>query len=466
MKKRAYWKSCWITLITCSFPASAEESRLQLQVSPASRPTPVMKYRFYPSVLDQRRGNAAALYYRALVQMENLRITTEDHNKIGAWLELPRGELPKEEVRQVMNRFSSVFQEAEIGARRTRAEWDIPLTEGGAGTILPEIQAMRGLARLFAIRARLELQEGNFVKASQSLQCVFTMSRHVSESGTLISSLVGIACAQLATSVVEEWIATPHSPNLYWALTGLPDPLVDISIGMRAELYWLVPSIPFADVLDKTTLSVEQGRELANSLVEMFRMYGTNESELSSKAGLMALVLSAYPAAKRELIASGRKVSEVEAMPVIQVVLLTNLETYRNYMEEVVAWSGRPYWETQSAARELDRRGEEIAQNPSGYLVRLLAPATNAAFGAGARLQRRFAMLRTAEAIRLFAADNDALLPANLSEIQQVPVPLDPVMNKPFGYGLQGNKGVLEAPEVNSFLGKSIYEITVRPTKK
>ena len=57
---------------------------------------------------------------------------------------------------------------------------------------------------------------------------------------------------------------------------------------------------------------------------------------------------------------------------------------------------------------------------------------------AQARLDQRIALLRHVEALRLYAAEHDGTLPANLSDIS-VPLPDDPFTGKPFRYEVDGD---------------------------
>jgi hypothetical protein len=50
------------------------------------------------------------------------------------------------------------------------------------------------------------------------------------------------------------------------------------------------------------------------------------------------------------------------------------------------------------------------------------------------------------EALRLYAAAHEGKFPKELSRITEVPVPNDPVMQKPFVYRCTGSDAVLEAP--------------------
>src|SRR5213079_1627925 len=63
-------------------------------------------------------------------------------------------------------------------------------------------------------------------------------ARHLGEHPTLIGGLVGVAVAGMTVEPLEEMIGQPGCPNLYWALTNLPVPLVDSRKGIEAERIW------------------------------------------------------------------------------------------------------------------------------------------------------------------------------------------------------------------------------------
>jgi hypothetical protein len=60
-----------------------------------------------------------------------------------------------------------------------------------------------------------------------------------------------------------------------------------------------------------------------------------------------------------------------------------------------------------------------------------------------ARLDQRIALLRTVEALRLYAASHAAKLPDKLADIT-VPLPVDPISGKAFHYTRDGNKATLK----------------------
>ncbi len=79
------------------------------------------------------------------------------------------------------------------------------------------------------------------------------------------------------------------------------------------------------------------------------------------------------------------------------------------------------------------------------------------------RSNRRVVALQCIEAIRLYAAAHNGKFPNELSDITQVPVPNDPVRQKPFVYRCTGYNAVLEAPAPKGATAKDAmrYELTL-----
>ena len=79
-------------------------------------------------------------------------------------------------------------------------------------------------------------------------------------------------------------------------------------------------------------------------------------------------------------------------------------------------------------------------------------------------LDRRIAMLRTIEALRIYAAAHGGQLPDSLDEVNDVPVPLDPGTGKPFEYHRDGATATLTSQiHVGSSETNGIrYRVTVR----
>src|SRR5262249_46879227 len=97
------------------------------------------------------------------------------------------------------------------------------------------VQQLRSLARALNVRFRGEIAIANFDAAIRSAKTMFAMSRHMGVHPTLIGNLVGIAIATEAIASIDQMLEQPGCPNLYWALTNLPDPLISCDQGRAGE---------------------------------------------------------------------------------------------------------------------------------------------------------------------------------------------------------------------------------------
>ena len=74
-------------------------------------------------------------------------------------------------------------------------------------------------------------------------------------------------------------------------------------------------------------------------------------------------------------------------------------------------------------------------------------------------------MLRIFEAMRLYAATHDGQWPDRLSDITEVPIPINPFDGKPFVYQRQGNKAILTSEHGPRGMPWR-HEITLMPKAK
>jgi hypothetical protein len=450
---------------------------IKLTVTPAGPPQPRLRYRFAPEARQLADGNAAAMYYRALILRSQDGRDRSTSLPVSDWLELPLADLPRDEAAKMISKFSNVFNEVRLGARRRSAEWDIPLREGGVATLLPEIQEVRELARLLALDVRLSLVNGDYAAASRNLETMYTMGRQVGDSGTLVSMLVGLAVAGSASTEVGHWIASSGSPNAYWALTCLPSSMSNLAESIESEDLWIQGSVPYADLLGTAILTPKQLEHLAHELGSLFSSpwigsgfkveFNSGKSEdvrIPARVALLPLVLRAYPTCKRQLLEANLDRELVEAMDPTQVVVLRWVQVYRELHDEMVIWSRHAPVERRPALKKIDRRLlDDLANRPEAVLANLMLPAISAASTAAVRGDQRIAMLRVVEALRLYAAAHDGKLPAALDDISEVPVPLDPATSRAFGYRLEGNTAVLTSADRQSVYPDTRIEITIKP---
>jgi len=432
-------------------PAKVEEpTSIKLVLYPAAEPKPALKYLLLPPFVERRPGNAAVHYGKVKAEQNAFFCNNEIQTKIAEWSNTPLDKFPKEEARKVLpSSNSSIFQALERAARCENCDWDLPIREEEFFSILlPEAQETRSFGRLLGAKARLEIADRQYDEAIRTLQSGYAVGRNVARAPTLVNGLVGMAICGIMSKTVEELAQQPGAPNLYWALTNLPRPLVDLRSGFEAEMAMLYLSYPELRDLEHKDYPPQYWDQLLGKMFQRVQSWGGGRMppELERLAGT-ALVLRGYPMAKRALIAWGRSPAEVEAMPVAQVVMLYTMRTYEEIRDDTFKWFALPAWEARQGLEKAERElhmsmseGREVIP-----VAGMLLPAVSAANTAAARTDRTIAVLRIFEALRLYGAEHDARLPDQLADITQVPIPLDPVTGKEFIYKKTGDTAILDA---------------------
>lgn len=468
MKRNSYALSMMIVLVTflsaankalnalgggLHIPKTAEEKTVRITVHPAAEARPALEYHLLPPFLDRTPGNAAVHYGKVTAEQAFFFGNKELQEKIFEWTQTPLDELPCDEVRGIVQS-PFIFGSLQRAARCEHCDWLLPIREGDFySMLLPEVQQMRSFARLLALRARLHVAEGEFDEAVRTLQIGYAMGRDAAEGQTLVNGLVGVAICNIMSRQLQELIQEPDSPNLYWALTMLPRPLVDMQPGIEAEMDALYLMLPELRDLDDTSRSADQWRELLHRFWQKVAR-GSDLSDMAARPeALTVLSIAGYPMAKQALIQRGRSPEVVEAMPVPQVILIYTLETYEELRDDLFKWFYIPYSETREGIRKAEENlkrslmeGQEILPVATGLL-----PAIWVAHEVIARNDREIAGLRTIEALRIYAAMNEGRLPEKLGNLS-VPVPVDPFTGRPFDYQLDGETAVLEGPPARGLL--------------
>jgi hypothetical protein len=450
---------------------------IRLEVRPAAEPVPALRYKLLPELRDLKRGNAALLYYRSFSPEWLTHLRPEVRKKLDAWSQDTK-KAPSNELRWVLH--YRPLQEIDRAARRTYCDWELNerVREEGINLLLPDVQSFREFARLLAIRARLEMMDGQHDKVAYTLQTGFCLGRDVSNAPTLIQALVGMALAQIMLEQVEHWMQTPGSPNLYWSLTDLPRPIISLRRPFQGERMFIDNLFPglreVAAGAQKRTLTPDE----LEKAVSIFAGVTASEiddkglsklGKLGARLALATLATKAYPEARRRLIAGGRTPKEVDAMPVLQVVLLHEILQYDRIYDDLLKWTAVPYGKARPALERYNRelaRGARENASVGGMLARLLLPAVSKVLQAQVRVDRHIAALRCVAALRLYAAAHAGKLPARLEDITEVPIPSDPMTGKPFDYHQDGDRaflsGLAPAGEM-PHLGNTIrYEIVLK----
>jgi hypothetical protein len=438
-----------MTLAAGPSSSNAGETAVRLYVRPMPAPKPALKYQLLPELEELNPGNAAQNYLKCFMEQRTFFYSKQGVAERARYRKMPLIELRLEQLQQYGG---SALRQADWAARLDTLDWQAlqRLQDGGMEGVPPEVGPLQVLAEALQVRFRFEVAGQRFDDAIRTAKTMFALARHVGEHPTEVADLVGLWVARLGLDTLEEMVQQPRCPNLYWALTELPCPLVDLRKGVQgdrilvaAELRWLRGDAPMTDAEIETFVSRLFG-------VISFAREQSGRAPRSLRARLQARVKDEGRVgdARRRLIGAGSARDLVQKMSAAQVIL----------RDERIKLLALPIWEIDSLAG-----GEEQAPDGNRLFADLLPQIVKLRRTQG-ELERQIALLRHVEALRLYAADHDGKLPAKLSDIP-VPLPVDPVTGGPFVYGVEGTTAHLRG---SSLRGKEQgpgcgvqYEVTL-----
>jgi hypothetical protein len=437
-------------------PAKPAPNLLVVPLAPAAPAERMVRNPLLPDPLDITPGNAAQLWITAglMTHEEQRKLKPDDYR----WFFNPKpeeeGTFPPKEAKQLLDRFARPLRVADQAARRAFCDWERPpltfqnMRDDGA---LIQSQYCRELARFLLLRFRVELSERRFDKAVYSLQTGLTMARHLGNGGTLVEFIVGNALGAIYFSGVQEWMRTPGSPDLYWSLTALPSPFLDLHATCVYELNTLYRSFPALSRLklrrDGERLTASRVDHAVDELLAgLDDIAGHAGPKLLDRALLAVMAARSHESATKYLLDRGWTEERLKAAAPLAVVLTYFVGQYDEACGEVLKWLTVPPWQGRDEAAMAANRAIVAAKADGNLLIAQLFPVIDKSYQAWLRTERLVATLRTAEALRGYAAAHGGTAPAKLSDITAVPPPIDPDTGKGFDdmYAIRDGKAVLE----------------------
>jgi hypothetical protein len=401
-------------------------------------PKPALRYLLLPELKEMNPGNPIEGYLKCFLDQD---------------FSLQKESLSKDALKQ-----------ADRAARLDKPDWQIiqKLKSDGISLLIPDVQKLRFLASCLQERFRSELTQGRFEEAIATAKSMFALSRHMGEHPTLIGGLVGFAIAQVTIMPLEEMLDQPGCPNLYWALTNLPNPFFSLERGIEGERIMIESELHDLSTTDPMTSA--QLKKLVDyidrlrDLEERPRREKT-QAWLDEKAKDPVLMV----AARNRLVDYGIPEQRLLKFPATQVLLLDEKREYEERRDEIMKLMVLPTWQVEERVKDI--KPIKDVQDKNFSLFTFLVPAMQKVRRAQGRLEQRIALLRHVEAIRLYAAEHKGQLPVKLSDIT-VPLPVDPFTGKEFRYVVEGATAHLRgtAPAgVEPIAAYNLhYEITIR----
>jgi hypothetical protein len=435
---------------------ASPETLIRLTVSPAPLPKPALRYLLMPELLEMNPGNPIQNYFKCFMEQQKFFFDKDAFERREKLLTMPLKELPVQDLKEYGG---FALKQADWAARLDTPDWQVlfALRTEGVSLILPDVQQMRPLASALKVRFRAEVAVGRFEDAIRTAKTLFAMSRHLGLHPTMMGELVGIAIAYITIGPLEEMLEQSGCPNLYWALTNLPSPLVSIEKGTEGERVLVLAE--FHDLDESGAMNADQ---LKSFISHMDKLLGEPGKPMSVRAWLDARTKNEemVGAARRRLVEHGLHEEKLVRFSADQVLLLDEKREYVVRRDDSMKIMNLPAWQAEALAAQAQN-----SKKPPALFADVLEAGVYNIRKAQARLDQRIALLRHIEAIRLYLAEHKSSFPTNLSDLT-LPLPVDPFTGKPFRYERTGKtahlRGSPPAAEQNNANYNVHYELTVQ----
>ena len=406
-----------------------KEAEVRLYIRPMPAPRPALKYQLLPEAGELNPGNAAHDYLRCFAEQRPFFYSEKGVADRARYRKMPLLELRLERVTQYGG---GPCDRADWAARLDTIDWQaLPrIREGGLEGLPPELGPLQILGETLQARFRVEVANQRFDHGIRSAKTMLAMGRHLGEHPTEVAGLLGMSVAHLALDTLGEMVQQARCPNLYWALTDLPCPLVDLRRGIQGERIRVAAewrTLRGDAPMTQAELEALVGR-LSGVLSFAREQAGLPPRNLRHELRARAEDRTGIDAARRRLVEAGSARDLVDRLPPLQVVLLDEKRSFEERRDERIKLLGLSLWQIE--------RGEEGPSDRDGLLADLL-PDVVKLRRTQAALEQQVALLRHVEALRLYAAEHGGALPAKLSDVT-VPLPDDPVTGRRFAYATEG----------------------------
>lgn len=420
-----------------------EPKPIELSIQARAIEAPILKYRLLPSEAEIKPGNAVPILLR--LPWDQWAWMNEVFPTLQTWVDRPLDAVEWAKSDGVLpDRF---YAEMKRAAFRREASWEYPIHELSSPymVLLPDVQDFRGwLGRGLSARIRYHLSRGEFAEAREGILVGLANSRHIAQTPFYVIQSAANSIQHFMLKRVEELISQPNSPNLYWALTTLPDSLLEMELAANFESGIFALTFPAVNDFDRPRDSAEWSKmaeQMVKFLEEMDELPRQEKTESAEAAKIY--VAKVVPQARIDLSAlsgiSSEKFAEMSDDETF-VRWYTSLRIAHD--EHLAAVMMLPPTDVWPELKKLQRETQSLKEKTGASVSSQTALVT---YFSSWRLKRKIQMLRIVEAVRDYAANHNGKLPESLNEIKEVTIPVDPITNLAFGWKVEGRVATLSA---------------------
>ena len=435
-----------------------------MTITPAAEPIPAFKYRLVVPPHKTTAGNAVTHYLRSLA-LDSFSRSWEDAWKeyggetVDAWQQLstPSNEIPIDDLQKVSSSFDFYVDNYIRRATRCRyADWTLALEDMSGlemySLLLPGVQQSREIAVILSLRNRLAIIEGRHEDSIEHIKMIYKLGESVNENGFIVANLAAAREVSMANECMIDLIASPNSPNMYWALAELPRPILSFRKAMRLESNLSERFFPELNDVETAEYSVEQWKQLllttTDTVTAVRAIIGTSETanpklQMQDELLAMAAGLVAYPSAKQRLLDAGLGEERVKAMSVSQTLLVDFKRDCDYFANEFEKTLHVPYQDSLDFADRAEGLLYPVSMSRFGAIMATMVLQPNQSIRrVGYHIQVEIDSLMVIEAIRNHATTKGEF-PKSLDDLD-LPVRQNLLTGKPFGYRIKDGNAVLD----------------------
>lgn len=434
-------------------PRTSQESDVRtFHIKAVAPPTPALKHQLLFDPVDRVAGNAAVSYLDAVLLASP--DAAEKADKALAAYEA-KDTRTFEQIVDSMD-LAPMLEELDLAGRRKDCDWNSPVREKGARTLLPHLAPLRNtVAKLVRVKALRQMQQGKVDDALKTLRLGYELSDKAGRESGLISRLVAISITRWMNDGLSEVMDRPDSPNLYWALATVParEPMLrEVWRDCEVDLLATVPKL--SRVRGGEGLSPAEWRAVMVDDMDLYYRVWEGPEAGKTRARPDPVKDASTETRKKALqqYAAAHRLTAEQAGQVNPAVALGNFYfgQYESACQDWEKLSGLSYPTLLERNRQQNAAVEKLraAQPSNPFLVEVTTP--DRAVWAFARTDRQLAALTAVEALRSYAAAHAGSLPKQLADVIDTPVPQNPVTGKAFEYRLENGTATLadsQSPE-------------------
>jgi hypothetical protein len=441
---------------------------------PKAEPVPALKYKFLPDSFERNSGNAALLYLKAegfleqnsarkkLFEIEAAAEAKAQAEKVDSgdlpplsYLDIPPSKYPIEEVKEYLKHTAfqpPILEQARL-SDRFEMDRQVKLSKNPFAILIPEVQGIRDLARKQSIRCRLAIAENRIEDAIKIVGQQYAMARHLGQDDFLVSALVGCAIQSIVTEDLYYLVQHPNCPNLFWAASRLPMPIIDwerclsseyhlvdlqfaklqqVNTQPKSEAYWQEFITEFADEMKANRVFYWSGNEMG---VE-------SQLSLDPRVEIQKHVSSNYAAAKQFLIQQSIvSPDKIDAYPEAQVFFLAMKHHFEQSRDELFKWTSVALHQGNQQIEAIEKKNSDRTRPEFTRLSEFLL-AGHSVRAVQARSLHRILLIQAVEGIRLYGAAHDGKLPESLADLPY-PMPADPASGQALLYSKKDDSATI-----------------------